>query len=134
MTEQLWYPLWDAGFVTGHGARTVKESIALADDDLDALDGAARRARHRGRRPSSRVELRAQGPRARGAAGGPRAARRSPTRPITGACDPGAIAEMLEPDLKEGAGGLRDLQSFDWAGWALGRAGRLRDARRAAAS
>ena len=22
MTEQLWYPLWDAGFVTGHGART----------------------------------------------------------------------------------------------------------------
>ena len=37
MTEQLWYPLWDAGFVTGHGARTVKESIALADDDLDAL-------------------------------------------------------------------------------------------------
>ena len=28
MTEQLWYPLWDAGFVTGHGARTIKESIA----------------------------------------------------------------------------------------------------------
>ncbi len=25
------------GFVTGHGTRTVKESIALADDDLDAL-------------------------------------------------------------------------------------------------
>ena len=37
MTEQLWYPLWDAGFVTGHGARTIKESIALANDDLDAL-------------------------------------------------------------------------------------------------
>jgi len=36
-TEQLWYPLWDAGFVTGHGARTIKESIALAADDLDAL-------------------------------------------------------------------------------------------------
>ncbi len=37
MTEQLWYPLWDAGFVTGHGARTVKDSVSLADDDLDAL-------------------------------------------------------------------------------------------------
>ena len=37
LAEQLWYPLWDAGFVTGHGMRTVKESLALADDDLDAL-------------------------------------------------------------------------------------------------
>src|SRR5207253_4926657 len=37
LTEQLWYPLWDAGFVTGHGARTIRESIALAADDLDAL-------------------------------------------------------------------------------------------------
>ena len=37
VSERLWYPLWDAGFVTGHGARTIKESIALADDDIDAL-------------------------------------------------------------------------------------------------
>jgi [protein-PII] uridylyltransferase len=121
MTEQLWYPLWDAGFVTGHGARTVKESVALADDDLDALTallevrpiaGAAdlaaeleRKARELARRRSGRVlpvlaaavELRRQ--------------------------RPGAIAEMLEPDLKEGGGGLRDVQSLDWGGWALGEPG-----------
>ncbi len=30
---------------------------------------------------------------------------------------------MLEPDVKEGAGGLRDVQSFEWAGWALGMPG-----------
>ncbi len=36
MAERLWYPLWDAGFVTGHSARTIKECLALAADDLDA--------------------------------------------------------------------------------------------------
>ena len=37
LAERIWYPLWDAGFVTGHGTRTVKDSIALADEDIDAL-------------------------------------------------------------------------------------------------
>jgi [protein-PII] uridylyltransferase len=121
MTEQLWYPLWDAGFVTGHGARTIKESIALADEDLDALtalldvrllagagdltDELERKARELANRRAARVlpalakavELRRQ--------------------------RPGAIAEMLEPDLKEGAGGLRDVQSLDWGGWVLGLRG-----------
>ena len=35
--SRLWYPLWDAGFVLGHSARTVKEALALADTELDAL-------------------------------------------------------------------------------------------------
>ena len=33
----LWYPLWDAGFVLGQSVRSVKEALAVADEDLDAL-------------------------------------------------------------------------------------------------
>jgi len=121
MTEQLWYPLWDAGFVTGHGARTIKESVALADEDIDALT-ALLDVRVIAGAGYLAVELERK---ARELA----VRRRSRMLPaLADAADlrrqrPGAIAEMLEPDLKEGAGGLRDLQSFDWGGWALGEPG-----------
>jgi [protein-PII] uridylyltransferase len=121
MAEQLWYPLWDAGFVTGHGARTVKESIALADGDLDALT-ALLNVRVIAGAPDLAAELERK---ARELA----ARRRARVLPVLAdAADlrrlrPGAIAEMLEPDLKEGGGGLRDVQSLEWAGWALGAPG-----------
>jgi [protein-PII] uridylyltransferase len=121
VTEQLWYPLWDAGFVTGHGARTIKESIALADDDLDALTALLDvRVVAGARELAVELERKARELAAR------RGGRVLPV--LADAADlrrqrPGAIAEMLEPDLKEGAGGLRDVQALEWGGWALGPPG-----------
>lgn len=121
LAERLWYPLWDAGFTTGHGARTVRESLQLAETDLDALTALlgvrlvagdealaaslaeqARQLCHRRRdRVLEQLRDRAEQRRAR----------------------PGAIAEMLEPNLKEGAGGLRDVHTLAWVGDALGEPG-----------
>jgi [protein-PII] uridylyltransferase len=122
LAERLWYPLWDAGFVTGHGMRTVRESLALADDDLDALtslldarhivgdrglcDELVARDRELAHRRSKRVLQ--------------QLADASALRRLR----PGLVAEVLEPDLKDGSGGLRDIQALGWAGHALGVPGR----------
>jgi [protein-PII] uridylyltransferase len=115
--EELWYPLWDAGFVLGHAVRTPKEALALASSEIDTLtalvelrgvagdrelaeETRARARRSMGRRPAATAELLAAGASGR-------------------AVRPGPIAEMSEPNLKDGAGGLRDLQALEWAGIAL---------------
>ncbi len=121
--EALWYPLWDAGLVLGHAVRTPKEALSLAGDDLDALtilldarpilgdtdlvrqlvdDGRALALRRRGR-VVERLAAAAEGRRTQ----------------------PGPIAEVLDPNLKDGAGGLRDVQSLRWVGWVLGAPGGL---------
>jgi len=121
LTEQLWYPLWDAGFVTGHGARTIRESIALASDDLDAAT-ALTEIRHVAGVADLTVELERKA-RELAVKRQQKMLRSLAEGAVTRRVQPGAIAEMLEPDLKEGAGGLRDVQALEWAGWAFGDPG-----------
>ena len=119
--QQLFYPLWDAGVVVGHVTRNGRDAIALADDDYEVLTSLleprlitgdealvadlAKRARDLATRRRARLlEWLSD------------AASQREIRP-------GPIAEMLEPNLKKGAGGLRDLQALTWAGWTLGAPG-----------
>src|SRR5207249_1680802 len=113
----LWYPLWDAGFVLGQSVRSVKEALAVADDDLETLTALldVRLVAGEAALVDDLVaRVRQLAPRRRGrlisalaAAATEREAR------------PGPIAEMLEPNLKAGAGGLRDVQTPGWVGWVL---------------
>lgn len=121
--RSLWYPFWDAGFTLGQGTRTPKEALALADAELDALtalldlrvvagdEAFAHDVRDRARSLAAKR-------RARVVTALAEAARAREVRP-------GPVAEMLEPNVKDGSGGLRDLQALAWAGWAVGAEGGL---------
>ncbi len=112
-TERLWYPLWDSGLKLGHAVRTVKEALALAATDLNTataqldvrlIAGAADLADDLHRRATE--QWRATGSRWLRTLGESVAERHAKA---------GEVAFLLEPDLKEGRGGLRDVHALHWA-------------------
>jgi [protein-PII] uridylyltransferase len=111
VAEQLWYPLWNSGIGLDHSVRTVSEAVAVAGTDLRTamglldtrhLAGDAELARRLGDAAKDawrtgarrRVDDLVDAARARW--------RRS-----------GEVAHWVEPDLKHGRGGLRDLSVLD---------------------
>jgi [protein-PII] uridylyltransferase len=113
VAEGIWYPIWDAGLKLGHSVRTVDEAVRLADDDLDTatslldcrlIAGTPELAARR--RPRARV-------------GWQRGARRRLLELARSVeerhAQAGEVAFVLEPDLKEGRGGLRDVHALRWA-------------------
>jgi [protein-PII] uridylyltransferase len=111
--ERLFYPLWDAGISLGHAVRTVDESLDEARTRLDvacSLLDARWVAGDRGAVEELRAGVLAE-------------LRNAPERFLSRLREDAearhrrfpAVSMALEPDLKEGAGGLRDLQSVRWA-------------------
>jgi len=110
VADRLWYPVWDTGIGLDHAVRTVAEAVAVAGTDLKAalglLDG-----RHLGGDPGLTDRLVGQ-TRAAWRAG---AGRRLPElRAVVAerAANSGEVAFLLEPDLKEARGGLRDVHAL----------------------
>ncbi|RJQ55401.1 MAG: [protein-PII] uridylyltransferase [Actinobacteria bacterium] len=118
VSERLFYPLWDCGLELGHAIRTVNECLSLAVRETKSLttllDGRflagderlfeglqtslrGLPARHRNRFLSHSIRMM----RARQA-------------------EYGEGAYLLEPDLKDGWGGLRDIHQVLWMGKMLG--------------
>jgi len=121
VADRLWYPLWDAGFVLGHATNTVKAEVALAEHDLHALT-ALLDARLVAGSPELFTELVG---RIRSLAQQRRARLVDDLRSAAEARREkfGLVAEMLEPNVKDAGGGLRDVHSLSWVGWALGDPG-----------
>ncbi|HET9610292.1 MAG TPA: hypothetical protein VFP06_11835, partial [Acidimicrobiales bacterium] len=113
LADRIWYPIWDAGLKLGHAVRTVKEALALAADDLDTATGLLQ-VRHLAgdRRLTDELARKAElGWRKRSKRWLATMARRVRERHARA----GEVAFLLEPDLKEGRGGLRDVHALGWA-------------------
>ncbi len=107
LAAELWYPIWDAGLRLDHSVRTVAEALSVAQDDVkvalglldarlvagdpDLADTLIRSATDHWRRTAVR--------------------QLAPLRESTTARwqAHGELAFLLEGDLKEAAGGLRDV-------------------------
>ncbi len=121
--EALLYPLWDAGLSIGHQVMDPDEALALAQQDLATA--------------TSLLDLRA-------IAGDQTLVAQLLDRAWSGLFDGGALATfvqrlhdeasarharfggsvyLLEPDVKSGAGGIRDLDGARWAARARFRVG-----------
>ncbi len=118
LAERLFYPLWDAGLTVGHAVRTPDECALIAAERLDALTAmldsralagdATAWDDTRGRLFAwVREDPRGFAERLRGDAADRRERH-------------GSVSFLLEPDLKEGTGGLRDVQALGWLGTAAG--------------
>ena len=118
IASALFYPLWDAGLSVGQAVRTPSEAVAIAVERLDALTATLDGRMLAGDEALARAmvdDVR-------------RVARRDPSalaiRLREAAADRrerfGSTAHLLEPDLKEGVGGLRDVASAGWLEAAIG--------------
>src|ERR1700692_2077790 len=113
IADRIWYPIWDDELHLGHNLSTVKEAITLAADDLDTATSLLS-ARHLAGDEALSDQLAAaaaqswekRGKRWLTIMAANVAARHARA---------GEAAFLLEPDLKEGRGGMRDVHSLVWA-------------------
>jgi [protein-PII] uridylyltransferase len=122
VAERMFYPFWDAGLPLGHAVRTVRECVESFTDRLDAatalldsrlVGGDERLLQELNRRldralqqdPSAFLERLGEGRVRRLAAHG-------------------SCSQMMEPDLKESTGALRDVHTVGWVTRVMGARGR----------
>lgn len=112
LATKLWYPIWDQGLKLGHSVRTVGQALDLAKDDLDTAT-ALLTSRHLCGNPDLTAEL-AERAVAQWRSNAKRAVDELADRVEERHAKFGEVAFLLEPDLKDGRGGLRDVHALSW--------------------
>lgn len=113
LAEALWYPVWDLGFKLGHSAATLDEAMEAAEQELERAT-----AYLDVRLISGDAELAAQFVAGRDALWqrcGQDFLGRLATVVAQRHEQEGDVAFHLEPNLKQGRGGLRDVHCLSWA-------------------
>src|SRR5947209_2629898 len=110
IADGLWYPIWDAGVALDHSVRTVNEAASVAREDLKAILGLLD-ARHVAGDAELTSRLREQ------VLGAWRRDTKKRLPELAAAVREraerhGELAFLLEPDLKECRGGLRDVHAM----------------------
>ncbi|AHI00679.1 [protein-PII] uridylyltransferase [Kutzneria albida] len=111
VAERLWYPLWNSGIGLDHSVRTVGEALRVAGSDLRVALGLLE-ARQLAGDPEVAERLISSARQAW------RSGIRDRLEELTDSAKrrwmmSGEVAHRVEPDLKHGRGGLRDLQLLD---------------------
>jgi [protein-PII] uridylyltransferase len=112
LAEKLWYPIWDEGLKLGHAVRTGR-GTRPGGDDLDTATSLLT-CRHLAGDADLTEQLASEA----AALWSKRAKRFLGLLRDTVAArqaQHGEVAFLLEPDLKEGRGGLRDIHALRWA-------------------
>jgi [protein-PII] uridylyltransferase len=111
--EALWYPLWDTGRKVGHAVRTPRATLRMIRTDLDTATALVTARVVAGDEQFGSMvihkcqsALRKQGR---------RWLAELHARVLERHRTAGEVAYLLEPDLKEGLGGLRDIHAIWWA-------------------
>jgi [protein-PII] uridylyltransferase len=113
IAERVWYPVWDAGLTLGHSVRTVRQTLALAQSDLDTATSLLS-VRHLAGDTTLSSEL-VDRSLAQWQKGAKRWLTMLRVRVEERHEHAGEVAFLLEPDLKDGRGGLRDVHALHWA-------------------
>lgn len=112
VASAIWYPIWDAGLKLGHAVRTLDEQIDLAKTDLEAATALLTARYVAG--DAALAEQVAEAGRANWTRRKKRWLEELHQRVTERQQNAGAVAYILEPDVKDGHGGVRDAQSLWW--------------------
>jgi len=110
MADRIWYPIWDSGTRLDHAVRTTAEARRVARSDLKVVLGLLY-ARHVAGDPDLTNALRLGALEDWRASAGKRLAELQALH-VERTHRSGELAFLLEPDLKEARGGLRDVHAI----------------------